>query len=206
MKKLPIIVLCMALLLGLLSGCSKQQSQEVQSNQNNQSTNTSNQESSKKEENNSVVGVSNSKVLKPNDLLSSKEATEIVGIEVVIDDTSLEIDELGVSNTYYEFDYRGSTFNALFLLKQNAATQKDALRDGATAESDYEYLKKICGEDVRVLSGLGDKAFVQPTTAQVNVLYGDYYFLVAFDHEDLAKGEEININIAKKIIENIKRK
>jgi hypothetical protein len=151
------------------------------------------------------------RVFKPNELLSQQEAQDIVGTVVTLDESTLEIDnENGESMTSYIYDLdRYTTLHALLYLKQNGATPQKELDAGKDAESVYKYYYKICENDMEEINRLGDKAFVQKSTAHVFVLYGNYFIMTAFspsNNDDYEASRDLNINIIKKVIDNIDRK
>ena len=150
-----------------------------------------------------------SKVFKPDQLLSEAEAAKLVGIpKISLDRDSLEVDpETGTSDTYYVYDIPGGTLLALFHLVQNGAMTEANMINGSAAK-EYDFCYAQLKDESDILSGLGDKAFYYKTYARVYVLYGNYFFMTAFKSttEDESKDREINIAIARHIIENIKKK
>lgn len=151
-----------------------------------------------------------SKVFKPDQLLSEAEAAKLVGIpEISLDKNSLKVSpETGASNTYYVYDIQyGSTLHALFYLVQNGAMAKANMASGAAAKTYNSYYAEAKNES-EILSGIGDKAFFFKPQQHLFVLYGNYFFMVAFKSfdEEESKGRAINIAIARQIVENIKKK
>lgn len=201
MKKLLIIFLSIVLAVGLLSGCGSNGSSN---NKPVKPVNSESQDNNKKDDAKGKAP-GTSKVFKPNELLSEEEAASLVGKMITIQSDTLKVNsETGTSNTYYEYKLDESTdMNALFLLLQNGAIPKGS---EDTAASKFNSEMKYCGNNAEPMNGLGDKAFIHKLEAQVNVLYGDYYILVAFGCEDKDKERELNIKIARKIIENIDKK
>jgi len=215
MRKFLITLLSVALSLSLLGGCatnadSKNNSQGNSSNSvtsNGSDANANTQGNNSQADETSNKKPASSKVFKANELLTPEEVAAIVGTEVTLQEDSLEIDpETGKSFTYYKYDYNSSTsISGLFLLKQNAAVTQDKLV-GNTAEDDFNRELLFAGSYAEPLSGLGDKAFVHSMLTQVFVLYGDYFIFVGFNGDSDEKGKEVNIAIAKKILENLDKK
>ena len=90
---------------------------------------------------------------------------------------------------------------------QNGAMTKANMMNGSAAkEWDFCYAQ-LKGES-DILSGLGDKSFYYKTYSRVYVLYGNYFFMTAFKSptDDDSKNRDINIAIARLIIENIQKK
>lgn len=192
MKKLLGTVLIFILISGLFSGCGNKKESVNPNNSgiNNPTINTK------------------AKVFKANELLSPEEASAIVGTNITLEEGTLKIDnETGTSNTYYDYELTPSTtLAALFRLVQNGTIPKDKFVAGITASGSYDNELKMSGTNAEILNGLGDKAFIHKTLGQVNVLYKDYYILIGFGEDNYDKSKELNINIAKKIIENIDKK
>jgi hypothetical protein len=186
-KKILLLFLSITLVAGLFAGCG-----------------------GKKGPGDKPAQAKKSRVFKPNELLSQEEATEIVGQVLVLDESSLEIDgETGISSTYYVYDIdEYTTLHALFMLRQNGAIPKEDFEDGITVKSAYESELKFCGDKAEPIKGLGDKAYFHKDYAQVGVLYGDYFFIVAFGSysHDFEEAKETSLKIARKILENIKKK
>jgi hypothetical protein len=214
MRRFLATLLCITLILGTLSGCGSQKDTSGTGNISGTAASKKDNSEAKKTENpgsqNKASGstLGSSKVFKPDELLSAEEASQIVGTVVTIEEGTLKIDsETGISDTYYVFDVGGgTTLSALFRLKQNGAIKKDKLTPENTAESAYKSELEFGGSNTEPIEGLGDKAYLHTLQNQVNVLYGDYYFLVGFGADDQKKAREDSLKVAKKIIENINKK
>jgi uncharacterized protein YceK len=211
MKKILMMLLCVVLMVSLMSGCnSKSSSNSETGKQTISGSSEPSKPANKNSENDKKVDADSSKagkskVFKPDELLSQEEAAEIIGLPVTLDTSTLGIDsETGVSQTRYEYSVSESTdMSALFYLQQN-----DAVPDGSdeSAENSLNSEISLFGKDYEPIPGLGDKAYLHKMQQQVFVLYGDYYFIAAFGVDDKEKDKEINLKIAKKVIENIDKK
>ena len=155
------------------------------------------------------LSLNKSKVFEPDQLLSEAEAAKLVGIpKISLDRDSLEVDtETGTSDTRYVYDIPGGTLLALFHLVQNGAIAKANIMNGSAAK-EWDFCYAQLKDESDILSGLGDKAFYYKSYSRVYVLYGNYFFMIAFKSptEDESKDRDINIAIARHIIENIKQK
>lgn len=205
-KKILGVFLCLMLITGLLSGCGDKKKSDTEPAKTN-NTSDSNVPSTNTSNTSTQSSNSNAKVFKPNELLSAEEVSEIVGTVVTLEEDTLNIDEnTGTSSTRYDYELTPSTtLAALFQLVQNGAISKNELESGTTAVSSFDYEMRMCGDKAETLIGLGDKAFIHKNLGQVNVLYKDYYILVAFG-EDNYSSKDLNIKITKKILENIDKK
>ena len=148
-----------------------------------------------------------SKVFQPDELLPPADAAKIVGLpSITIDPGTLKVDpESGMSSTYYTYDIPDGTLHALFQLVQNGAMTKENWNTVQRPKAYDGYYFKVKDES-DLIKGLGDKAFFFKSQAQLFVLSGDYFFLLAFEATDENKSREVNIGLAKKILENIKSK
>jgi hypothetical protein len=155
---------------------------------------------------NSTAGLSSSKIFQPDELLSTANAARLAGTaKTTIDPGTLKV-ENGESYTRYTYDLSDSTtLHALFQLRQDAGLSKADLATGSAAKW-YDSMYNRVKDESEVLSGIGDKAFLFKPQGQVYVVYGGYFFMLAFESYDETKTPGINIAIAKHIVANIKSK
>jgi len=179
----------LALVLAVFAGCGAPKNENTST----QSTGGEVQKSSAAER--------SLRVFQPDELLSQAEAAELTGHPVTLKADSLRVDpETGRSMTYYEYDIPSGTLNAGLFLWQDSAAKKDIAEPWY--ESDLSFVKT----DQKPVSGLGDKAFYQPSNSQMHVLYSGIYFIVAFEDADSSKNESLNFKIAQRVIDNINKK
>jgi hypothetical protein len=192
LKRIYGAFLSVILIITLFSGCSSKKDPEKEAAKpNNTASETKTPDSSTPSTN------SKTKVFKANELLTAEEASSIVGTAVTIEEETLKVDsDTGTFSTYYDYELTSSTtIAALFKLVQNKEE----------AASSFESDKNFCGDNAEAIDGLGDRAFVHKALGQVNVLYKDYYIFIGFG-EDNYNSKELNVKIAKKVLENIKSK
>jgi hypothetical protein len=155
---------------------------------------------------NSIANIGKGKLFQPDELLSPADAARLAGTaKVSIDPGTLKV-ENGESYTRYTYDLSDSTtLHALFQLRQDAGLPKADLASNSAIKW-YESMYNRVKNESDVLTGIGDKAFLFKPQGQVYVLYGGYFFMLAFESSDETKTPGINIAIAKHIVANIKSK
>lgn len=151
-----------------------------------------------------------SKVFKPDQLLSEAEAAKLVGIpKISLDQNSLEVDWIlkparPILITSIHFQRNASRP----LPPGSERGHNEGEPDKRLRSQRIRFLLYTTERRADILSGLGDKAFFYKTYSRVYVLYGNYFFMTAFKSptDDDPKNRDINIAIARHIIENIKKK
>lgn len=190
LKKVLAGLLVLVFGLAVFAGCGAQKNE-----------NTSTQSTGDGEVQKSSAAERSLRVFQPNELLSRAEAAEFIGHPVTLDTNSLKIDsKSGRSFTNYTYDIPAGTLIAGLFVWQDSAAKKDI------AEPQYESDLSFVKDDQKPVSGLGDKAFYQPSNSQMHVLYSGIYFIVGFEDDDSSKNEPLNFKIAQRVIDNINKK
>ncbi len=190
LKTVSAVLLVLVLAFAVFAGCGAPK---------NENTGTQNTGDGEVQKNSSSA--KSLRVFQPDELLSQAEAAELTGHPVTLKTDSLRVDpETGRSMTYYEYDIPSGTLNAGLFLWQDSAAKEN------TAEPQYESDLGFVKDDQKPVSGLGEKAFYQPSNSQMHVLHSGIYFIVAFEDYDSSKNESLNLKIAQKVIENINKK
>jgi hypothetical protein len=148
-------------------------------------------------------------VFLPEDLLSAEEASEVLGVPVTIDDASLYKDERrGMVTQRYVYDVSRTTINALLQIEENGLKPASDLKEGNTAQSSFRMQQDLLKDEITEVKDLGDAAFTMDATSQLHMVYGGYYIVVAFrwDIYDSSNDTEINIELGRRILANLKRK
>jgi len=191
-KKLLIIPVVLSLALAVLNGCGS-------SNGTGDSVTAGSSDATPS----ANTGSSSDKVYKIEKLLSAEEVSEIVGVPVTFDESTLKVDkEYGTSNARYIYDTEYSTLHAFFRLIQDSAC-KSPPNKSSNAASKYEFDLGFVKNHSEPIEGLGDKAYLDTKNNQVGVLYKDCYVLVGFGAVKKDESAEVCKAIAKKIIENM---
>lgn len=149
------------------------------------------------------------KVLKPEELLSAVEATELTGYPVTMEEGSLSEDkESGVISQRYVYDINNTTIHALVQIEQNGFKPESEIKGGNTALRSFETEVEFSKDNISQVDGVADKAFTINGTGQLHMVYKDYYIVVAFDKDiyGSSKNAPLNILIGRRIITNLKEK
>jgi pectate lyase len=147
-------------------------------------------------------GSESTQAFEPNQLLSAEEASAIAGHPITMDDGSLFKDpESGVISERYKYDLESSTIHALVEIHQDSFKTSDG-----SVKDAFLFEKDLSKAEITAVD-LGDDAFTAGE-GQLHMLYDGYYVIVAFDADPYSSDQNapLNIELGKKILENLKAK
>ncbi|NLV16696.1 MAG: hypothetical protein GXY50_05780 [Syntrophomonadaceae bacterium] len=178
MKRTVVIMLIFVLLTVLAAGCS--------GDDNNGKDNTSDK---------SPVSA---QVIEPNQLISKEVAEELIGAAVA-DVQKSEQEAVGVKQCMYEFSGEASDRFLQVTLNQQSFMKNP--NPAITPKSMFDVIKDNFEEELVVIEGIGDEAFI--ATPGLHVLAGDYYMVIAVGNTSHETNRDILKAAGAKAVENL---
>ncbi len=178
MKRTVVIMLIYVLLAVLAAGCSE--------DDNNGKNNTSDKSA--------ISGP----VIEPEQLIAKEAAEELIGAAVANVQKS-EQETVGMKQCIYEFSGEAADRFLQVTLNQRAFMKNP--NPAITPKSMFEVIKDNFEEELVVIEGIGDEAFI--ATPGLHVLAGDYYMVIAVGNTSDEKNRDILKAAGAKAVENL---